>query len=144
MTIDPSTAVVICACVSLPDALASLTIVVWENGLDTPEAPENGVTVPEHEPVQPLTVMVLPAVPLVARFHQTVPAPLVFAFRLASLVQVLPPVSSSETEGSAVASRFVTQRTRMSPATTPELMTRVRLVVVAPEVTVLVPTVIAI
>jgi hypothetical protein len=104
----------------------------------------NGVTPPEAEFVQPLTVMVLLAVPLVALFHQTLTAPFVPAAWLTSIVQVLPPVSSSTTVGAAVAPRLVTPRTKISSVKTPELITSVNPVVNCPPgVEVLVPIVIA-
>jgi hypothetical protein len=100
--------------------------------------------VPEAEFVQPLTVMVLEAVAEVARFHQTVPAPLVSAFWLATFAHRLPPVSLSTTVGSVVAPRLVTAKRRMSPVTTPELITSVKPVCWFPLVLVAVPTEIAI
>lgn len=133
-TMAPAAPVVIPAWVSLPLAFASLTIVVSENGLPVVAAPENGTTPPDADPVHPLTVMTLPAVAAVALFHQTVPAPFVFAFWLASFVHVFPVESLSTTPGSAVASRLVTHKTRMSFVAVAAGIVRVNPVVWFPEV----------
>ena len=125
-----SSEVVIAACPSLVDALASPTGVATANGVLLDEAPRTGIMPQAQDPVQLPTVTTLPVVDAVARRHQTVPAPLVSAFWLATLVQLLP-ASLSWTCASPVASRLVTQTSRMSPDA---MVGAVRLEPVAPEV----------
>jgi hypothetical protein len=101
------------------------------------------VTTPAQDPVFPEQVIVLLAVPEVARFHQIVNSPLPLAACSNAFVQVLPPASLSVTEGSVVASRLTVAKTRTSSARTALLMTNVYDVVLTPDDAVLVRTVIA-
>ena len=140
ITIDPSRAVVIPACASSALAFGSPTGV--PNGVVDNDAPLNGSTYPDADPVQLPTVIVLLAVFALARFHQIESDPFVAAFTVVMRAHV-PAPSLSTHVGLAVASRFVMPMTRMSLACTPELMTTVNPVVFAPELAVPVPLVIA-
>ncbi len=77
-TNEPARETLIPACVSFVDALVSPTAPLY--GVPEESAPLYGVTPPDADPVQPLTVIVLLAVRAVARRHQTVSAPLPEAF----------------------------------------------------------------
>jgi hypothetical protein len=140
-TNEPAALVVIPAVETLPDAFDSGTGVPY--GVPAASAPRYGVTALETDPVPPEIVIVLLAVLALARFHQTLSAPLVAAFWFETLAHD-PAPSLSTTVGSAVPSRFVTPSSRMSPAWTLLWITSVLPVVpAAPLVAVIVPGVIA-
>jgi hypothetical protein len=79
ITIELLIDVVISGCVKSAEAFAAPTIVVPENGFAASEASTKGVRTADVEPVPPEIVIVLLAVPEVARFHHTCPEPFVAA-----------------------------------------------------------------
>ena len=134
-----SATVVIPTWPSFAEALDSPTDTATAKGSDPPAAPRTGIMPHAQDPVHPETVTTLPVVAAPARRHQTVPAPLVSAFWLATLVQT--PDSLSATPGSAVASRLVMQTRRMSPEAMVGIVRLEPVPPLAPEVTTAVPNV---